>query len=447
MKTFLLITILAFTGGYCLAQEPVSTDSEKEIKQEAVPSENEEQPVDEASAASARKEDLPSRGFQALSEDVMQSVRRHWGFSLGAYEDYSTDSVPAAGGGLEAATITSLAPRMFFNLGRHKSKFHMDLGAGYRLYRHHKELNSWDYAANANYSYQFTRDISLELSNSFTSSANDSSSFLSPFPSILNIYPTTSSEVLFDGRQRIVRDFMNASLGFKLTRKARLAFSSTYDSYSYEQKSITDTHALGAGVEFEYALTKWLNFSSDYHDYLNKVDASNRAVQIHRLRVGGFNFKLTRFWRIWTNGGIDYTRYNGTDQYGENVDAGIGYESREFSLSAAYNRGFSSASGLSQLMQSDSINGNLGYRFTQRVSTRLSTYYTRSRELLAAGTLKTLTGTGSLEFALRNDLFLSLNGSYQDQRELNFSYGNLNVNRLSVYVGLQYVWPSRQRGD
>jgi hypothetical protein len=61
--------------------------------------------------------------------------------------------------------------------------------------------------------------------------------------------------------------------------------------------------------------------------------------------------------------------------------------------------------------------------------------------------LKTIAGNASLEFALRDDLFLSLNSSYQNQQQSDFSYGGLQVNRFSVYAGLQYVWPSRRRGD
>ncbi len=449
MKIFLLIAMMVLVVGNCAAQEPPSTQPENEPPQEdSVPLEDQKQPeaATPEPSANKEKEDGLSRGFQSLSDDIFQSARHPWGFSLSAYEGYSTDSVPGVNR-YEDATITSLTPQMFLNLGRRKSKFHLDLGAGYRLYRHHKDLNGWDYSGSANYSYRFSRSVSLSITNLFTSSANDSSSSLSLFPSIRNIYPTNSREVLFDDRQRITRDSMEAELGFQLSRKARLSLSGGYDLYSYAQESITDTHALRVGAGFEYKLAKWLNFSSSYYDYLNKVDDSSRDIQIHRLTIGGFDFNLDRFWRIWMGGGIDFSHYQGRDRFQESVNAGISYDSRSLSLSSTYHRGLTSASGLSRLMQSDTFTESLGYRVTSRVSTRLAAYYTRSRESFDTGNIKTLAGNASLEFALRNDFFLSLNSSYQNQQQLHFSYGGLHVNRLSVYAGLQYVWPPRQRGD
>jgi hypothetical protein len=451
---WIIVMLLAVT---CAAQEKPVQQPEDQEEQKTVPSEDlkdendvkiKDQNAGKAAIPFTNRNNIddPSRGAYAFAEDIVKSSRNLWGFSLSAYEAYSTDAVPGIQKN-EDATITSLAPSIFLNIGRRKTKLHIDFGSGYRLYRHHKDLNGWNYSGSVKFSSQFSRIVSLQLSNLLTSSANDASSIFSFFPSIRNDYPSNSREVLFDDRQRMTRNSMQAKLDFQLSRRARLGLTGGYDLFSYEQVSLTNTNAVRIGADFEYKLAKWLDFSSSYYDYLNKVDDSRRDVQIHRLKVGGLNLNLTRFWRIWTGGGIDFSQYRGLEHFKENVDVGIRYGSRNTTLSATYNRGLSSASGLSRLMHSDAISVELGNRITSRVSSRLTSYYTRSSESLAAGTLKTLAGNASLEFALRNDLFLSLNSSYQNQQQSNFSYGGLQVNRFSAYVSLQYVWPSRRRSD
>jgi hypothetical protein len=446
MKIPLWITVILLAVGCCAAQESPTKQLQDQQEEKAVPVED--QNADKAAMPFTNKntDDDSSRGAYAFAEDAVRSSRNHWGFSLSAYEAYSTDAIRGIQKN-EDATITSLAPRIFFNAGRRKTKFHMDFGSGYRLYRHHKELNDWDYAGNLQLSSQFSRSVSLQLTNLLTSSANDAASIFSFFPSIRNDYPSNSREVLFDDRQRMIRNSIQATMNFQLSRKARLGLSGGYDLYSYSQAQITDTNAIRVGADFEYKVTKWLYFTSSYYDYLNKVDDSSRDVQIHRLKFGGFDFHLTRYWRFWTGGGIDFSRYRGNDRFEENVDVGIGYGSKNTTLSATYRRGLTAASGLSRLMHSDAVGFNLGYRITSRVGSRLVSNYTRSRESFSNGTLKTIAGNASLEFALRDDLFLSLNSSYQNQQQSDFSYGGLQVNRFSVYAGLQYVWPSRRRGD
>jgi hypothetical protein len=239
---------------------------------------------------------------------------------------------------------------------------------------------------------------------------------------------------------------MQIRLDFKISRKAQMRIFGGYDLYSYEEKSITDTNAMRAGAEFEYNLAKWISFSSGYNAYINKVDDSKRDIQIHRFS-NRLNLVLSRSWRAWMGGGVDFSDYYGMNHLEGTFDSGISYTEKAASLSAAYKRSFTSASGISRLMQSDTVTGELGYRVTPRMSARFFSYYTKSKESLSSGLIKTLAGNAGLEYSVRNDLFLSFNASYQNQRQLNFYYGRLQVNRFSAYAGLQYVWPSRRRSD
>jgi hypothetical protein len=133
-------------------------------------------------------EEPKSLGAQSYSDDVFRSTRNRWGFSLSAYQAYTSALYNGEGVG-QSSGITAATSRIFFNFGRRKSQFHIDLGVGYRRYNRSDGFNSWDYDGNANYSYRLSRSVSFTLLDQFTSSYNDSWSFLSLY-SPINYYPS-----------------------------------------------------------------------------------------------------------------------------------------------------------------------------------------------------------------------------------------------------------------
>ncbi len=427
-KTWAIIWVL-WAAGVCMAQEPIAAPPENE---EAIPV-----PI-------RTGEETKSLGAQTFVDDVFQSTRNHFGFSLGAYQAYTTD-VSRSSQERQGSGITAFMPRAFVNIGKKKSKFHLDVGAGYRLYNKHRDLNSWDYSADAQYSYQLSKRTSLQIADQFTSSYNDSWSFISLY-SPLHYDLSFSNEVLFN-RQRINRNSLMAELNYQVTRKASLGVFGGYNYYDYPQYGLRNANAFNLGGSFDYRLKKWLYFSSSYSTYLNYVDERYRDTQIHRLQIGGLDFRLSHSWRLWAGGGIEVSDYQGDNRIGESANAGIGYTTRNTSLNLTYQRGFTSAIGISRLMESDIASAELGYRITSRISARLQSYYYRSTEQYYGGLLKTLSGGGGLQFALRRDLFMNVDAFYQNQQAHNFSIEGLGLNRLTAYVGLQYVWPSRKRSD
>jgi hypothetical protein len=142
---------------------------------------------------------------------------------------------------------------------------------------------------------------------------------------------------------------------------------------------------------------------------------------------------------------VDLTDYEGYNRTAENITAGIGHTSRNASFSLTYQRGFTSAIGISELLYSDIFSAVYGHRINRWMNARLESYYYRSSEQNTGGLLETFSGGGGLEFALRRDLFLGVNAYYQNQHEEQFSVGSLGLNRLTAYAGIQYVWPAKRR--
>ena len=150
---------------------------------------------------------------------------------------------------------------------------------------------------------------------------------------------------------------------------------------------------------------------------------------------------------MYANGGIEISDYSGDSQKRESINAGIGYTSMNTSLNLTYQRGFTSAIGLSTLLQSDVATVSVGRRITRKVSARMETYYYRSSERSTHGSLRTFSGGGGFDFALLRNLIMTMSAYYQNQRTRDFSVEGLALNRLTGYLGLQYVWPSMKRAQ
>jgi hypothetical protein len=391
--------------------------------------------------ADEKSESGGSLGAQSIVDDVFQSTQNLLGFSVGVNETY-TSQIFSNNLDKRVSGVTSVTPRAFINLGKRKSILHLDFGAGYRHYNGRKEFNVWDYYGSAQYSLTFSKRVSLSIFDKVTSSYNDAGSMVSQY-SPMNIDNVFSNELLYD-RQRITRNTLNARLNYLMTRKASLGIYGSYELYDFQQVILINSSAAQAGVDFSYEICKWVSLSSNYSAYLNNVDEQFRDTRIHSLQFGGLDFRIARSWSIWGRGGLDYSENQGTNNFHESINAGIGYSSKANSLGINYQRGFTSAIGVSRLLSSDIISAQLGRRMTRWMNTRLNSSYYRSRDQ-SSGLLETLAGGCGLEFALTSNIITSMNYTYQNQKYSNFSFPGARINRYIANVSVQYFWPSRKR--
>jgi hypothetical protein len=387
------------------------------------------------------EDETRSLGGQTLIDDVFQNSRNPWGFSLSVYGAYTNETSSDNEQDI-ASGIGAFRFKVFSNFGKRKSKLHLDAGTGYRRYVQHHALDSWDYNGNAHYSYEFSRETRFSLSDQFNSSYNDAWSFLSMGSSI-PYNPNFSNEVLFN-LQRINRNTLHGEISHQLTRKAQFAIFGQHSWFDYSEDTLANANTIEVGGRFGYRFTDWLSLSSRYSTYLYRAETENTGVQVHRLQVGQFDFGLTRSWRIWIGGGLDYSYFGGQNRFHENINAGIDYTSQRALFTVTYQRGFTSAIGINELLSSDVVAANYGYRITSWMHSNIEAYYYRNSEQ-SGGILETISGGGSLEFALQGNLSLTVNAFYQNQQPQDFSVEGLKLNRFSGYVGIQYVWPARRR--
>lgn len=384
-----------------------------------------------------------SRGAQDFTEDVSLNSRYPFGFSLSASQGYVED-MSDEGNPSQSSMFSAFSGQAFFNAGRRRSKLHLDFGAGYRYHYTKDNLDSPDYHANASYSHQISRNSSLQLTNRFTHAYNDSWSFLSLY-SPLHYDLNFANEVVFN-RQRITRNTSRASLNYTMGRRIRLGVNGGYDLYRHPEQSSRTTNAFTVGGNLDVRLTDWLSLTNSYTAYLNSVDEEFRDSRIHRLQLSGLDFNLKRgSWRLWMSGGADLSDYDEEIRIMESVHAGVAHTSLHTSFNVIYSHGFTSAVGISSLMRSDRIQAAFGYRITHYVNARVDSTYSRSSDLFDSGSIETYSSGGSLGIALNSYLNMALNGYHQKQRSDDYFIDGLETERVTAYLSIHYVWPSRRR--
>jgi hypothetical protein len=440
---FLLLWV-TWAMGICMAQEPIPPLLQGQEQQNPNKNEDQEQPAEQepTTVEVDQNEPIRSLGAQTFLDDVFENMRNRWGMSVSAGQGYTTD-FNLSSAGQQGSMFTSVIPRMFLNFGRRRSMLHIDVGGGYRHYNgKSRDSDTWDYFGNALYSKEISRHTSFSLSNQFKSSYNDSWSFVSLY-SPISYDPNFSNEIILN-RQRITRNSLATRLSYEATRRITIDLFADYNRYRYTRHTLINSDAFEAGLGVSFRLKKWLSFNSSYSTYLNSVSDNYSDARIQRLQVGGFDFHPTRSWKIWANGGVDYASYRGGSHFDGDLNAGIAYSTRNFTYNTTFQHGFTSAIGISSLMNSDVVGFLLGYRISKWARIHGESYYYRNSEQSGFGVLKSFSSGGGLNLMLSRNFFISSRAFIQAQSSRNFSVAGLGIRRFTVNVGLQYVFPSRK---
>lgn len=418
----LLLTMLVL-GSTAAAQEPAQDAQEVKDQTKVAPS--------------------APQGAKSLVDDVMENIRQRFGFSLGIHGLYES-KIFNGGPQQNASTAAAFSVRVYGNLGRRRSRFHFNYGLGYRFQANNvRTIDSSNHYGNVQYSLQLSRRTTLQISDQISSSPYAFGGFLQPVLGPGGPTQGFSTEV-FLGRQRFTRNACAGTLSFA-TPKNHFSIISDYQFYRFRSVTDVNVHAVQLGATYERDITRWLSLSSGYSAYLNNVDARFRDARIHRLQVGGMNFKLGRNWQLSAVGGIELANTSGTNRWGGSANAQLSWHTRASTLVVTYDRGFNSAVGLARVLQSQTATLACGSRLTQWMNLQLSASYVRGAAFLDAGALRYYIAHAGLGFALSSNLVASLSCFYQNQHGQNLVAVPQTSAGYVGSVGLQYLFPGRRR--
>ena len=85
-------------------------------------------------------------------------------------------------------------------------------------------------------------------------------------------------------------------------------------------------------------------------------------------------------------------------------------------------------------------------QLTRIIRIQLAAAYVRGEGFSSSGELDTRSGSARIEWTLRPNVIMSANYNYQNQKNnIDELSDVLDINRSTVYVGVQYQWPSFKR--
>jgi hypothetical protein len=387
-------------------------------------------------------EEQESRAVRSFSNTIAWNEQNRFGFSLGASLGGISDVYPNSAD-RHPSMLTAFSGGVFTNLGRHKSSLHMEYNAGYRTYYQQDGMNGTDHYGNITYSYQANRKVGFQLYDIISSSLNDPYSSFNPIlRTTIDWTPSPSYEVVFQP-QRITINQARGQVDLDFTQSTHVYAFGSYDSYWYEREEFGDINGVQVGAGLDQRITNWMFLSSSYSTYLNDINERLRDYQIHRLEIGRFRFKLSRYTEVFFSGGIEVADTRNDYRAEGMFRGGISRSSEKNAIYANYQRTMTSALGYDRILPSDLVTIGYGQRFTPRTSLRLSGSYLRGSDFYSPGYLRGWWGRAQFEYALRADLFASINYAYQYQKNTIEDLADVpHFDRSVVFVGLQFAWPS-----
>lgn len=397
--------------------------------------------------------------IKSLVDSIFQNSRNRMGFSLGVNSMYSSN-IRGGSYARQDDIVTTFAPSIFINFGKRRSKLHLSYGGGYRKYSDLQELDNMEHSGEITYSYQATRHISINISDSILSSTND---LLSSF-NYSN--QSSSSSASYDpllSRRRVIQNKAGGTIDFTINRSSHLGISFNHQIYRYsgiQAENNIDNDGAQLGMNFERQITKWLSLTSSFSTHISFSPMTSSASQyngsdsyrdakIYRFDAGGMHFKLGRNWSVQASGGAEIldSRTQAKRRIEGMARGSLSRTSRTNSLSFSYDRSFTSIPSMDRMLQSNNFSVSLTQKLLRWVQLQISASHMRGNDVSYSGKLHGYNASSSLEFAILPNVIATLRYSYQNQKNMGMTayYGNLNINRSIAFGGLQYVWPSSNR--
>jgi hypothetical protein len=389
--------------------------------------------------------------FSSLSDNRHNPV----GLNFSAYQLYTTNAIQNETSG-QPANISIIRSQIFTNVGRKQTHLHLDFTGGYRFYRDHEELNNAEANGYISYEHQINRRLGIKFFDRLSSQTTDFALSSGFGPLQQSQLPSTSFTLLHN-YNRVTLNELQGELGLKLSRNSSLGFFSGYQIYRTDNVTIKYLSAdiLQAGIYYDYKFTRWMSFSSNWSTYLNDVASESQNSKVYRAEIGGFHFKLSRYWNFNISGGVNILDTKGIQRRLEASERTfLSHSSQNNTLIFAYQRGFISANGLANVLHSNIFSADFGQRLSKRLRLRMSGSCFLSRDSIGSNQnqsaiafldehFKSYSASTSLEFKVLHNMVALINAGYQNQNNRSHPLaGYLTMDRYIASFGLQYFFPS-----
>src|SRR2546426_6023230 len=393
---------------------------------------------EEPGAATISNQDNSNKS-RSITGKFLADMRSPIGFSLGMYELYAPNLSDSRLGD-KSPVFTMLKPRLFASAKARRAQFQFDYAFGYKRYNRRSEIHSSDHSTEMNFAYRLSRNGSLQISDTFRSAFNDYGAL--PISTAPTLYQPSFAQDLYMPRERTTTNSLVTGVNYRAGKRTDLTVFGSYDMWRYSASTSNNAQGFQIGIRGSHQINKWLFLNSGYSHYLNKVDPRFEMASIHRLQVGGLKFKPRRSVEIYFSGGLDATRFQGSQRGAASFQAGLSRTSGASSISLIYYRGFSNAVGPQATLKGDLVSASLSQWFSRRVNLQINSGYTRGASLNRNSKLGYLSGNAEVQVAVQSHVMFNVQSSYVSQRGINLPSASPVLSRYTVSTGFQIFFSS-----
>jgi hypothetical protein len=396
-------------------------------------------PVSEESGTGTIAHQDNGNKSRSMTDRFLAGMRSPIGFSLGMYELY-TPNFSDSRLGDKSPVFTMLKPRLFANVKTKRTQFQFDYAFGYKRYNRRSEIHSSDHSAKLDFDYRLSRNASLQISDTFRSAFNDYGAL--PTSTAPTLYQPSFAQDLYMPNERTSTNSLVTGMNLRPGKRTNVTVFGSYDMWRYSASSSDNAQGFQIGIRGDHQINKWLFLNSGYSHYLNKVNPRFEVASIHRLQVGGLKFKPRRTVEIYFSGGVDATRFQGSQRGAASFQAGLSRTSAASSISAIYYRGFSNAVGPQATLKGDLVSASVSQWFSRRVNLQVNSGYTRGASLNRNSKLEYISGNAQVQIAVQSHMTFDVQGSYVSQRGVNLPSESPVLSRYTISAGFQIFFSS-----
>jgi opacity protein-like surface antigen len=404
--------------------------------------------------ASARTQDqatnAPSSEATSFVSDVFNNVRNALGFSVGSYSSYDSN-VLIGTSSVSSASMTSVFPRVFINLGRRRSQFHLDYGTSFRVQDSRHNPQSQDHTGAMSYRLELSRRRTLNLAYRGTYNVYG----INPVTGPAGISDSPVASVITEGidQQRRRSHSGSASLTQQLNRDSSLGFNATYATYRFDGRENENASTILMSVEFSHRMGRSVTLVANGVGNKTILAQSTPGAMTTRISLGT-RLELPNNFHLSATGGADHVEAQSASRTDISYQTELTHTHGTTSLSLAYSKGTTTALGVAAGgfsgssapggLRSHNARGRIAFRVAERLNAYGTANYSRNANPAQAGILQLLGGGAGLEFRLPANMVASLDYEYRQQRTLHSLSQSGSPDRYIIRFGLQILVSSLQ---
>jgi hypothetical protein len=376
---------------------------------------------------------------------------------VGSYDDNvlaGSNSTPVADG------IYSISPTIALNQTTLRQKLTLQYSPGFTFYQNTSSLNAANQSAAFNFQYRLSQHMTISLNDSFqkSSSAFDQLASLSGgVPSGSTLYPQTEVVAPYANQ---LSNTANAEISYQFSRNGMIGASGIFTANNYpnstQASGLSNSSSWGGSAFYNHRLSSKQYMGVTYQYSISQSNPVNAETTSFDIQTDVHTQSILAFYTIYLNPSLSLSFLGGSQYFdatqtssapvtswSPSTKASISWHLSHTNFVASYSRTVSGSTGLSGVFNSNNASANASWQMARTWIAGLSAAYTINKNSTPSFASSdqgghSLSGTFSMQHPMGERLTSEIGYA-----RLHQSYGGVEVISANpdsdrVYISISY---------